>query len=980
GKAEGACEDLYLESIKGDDSVDVFLEYLGERFPKIEVWELPTLLETLAKPACIRRKFEEIRDFSNRFNSIVTKLRAKDIQVPDEVLADRCINGARLPPERAASVLNGVGNEFNPTKIQEQLMINLPKVPVVDGNAEHRRDKGGYGGHKKDRKKVYAAEAYVEAENDGASTDSSEGYDDDLPDELQDVIDEAEEQVAFFTKKMARAKDELDEAKQARGYFDMRDGGHLPKKDDAKIAKMKARTHRGACGQKGHWRGDPQCSKKYDPNARADIPRKGSHKTNLTTNDGTGDPQDPHVAEMTVAAAHHQAQPRAARHRRKVAFGNAPRGVPEEVAAASFYINKGNQCHMAATGSALIYIRVEDLRKEAGGKLTFDTACSRCVGGLDWYNDIKKKMAAFDIQPIECPEKEPFRFGASRVVYSLKAALIPCSVNGKAFAVRMSVVRSAVPGLFSRQTQSELDVVYHAGGNNLDIKSVNEHGAQMGLSRAERPTLEITGFAPNYKPVSDVSDTKTEIPLHPFSTYHAETAVASAAKPAAPERCDQGVASEADESHSEIDCDELDGAELFEQQVRQDAELNQTATLSHNVSDFSSKQAVVGYETSHQHGVSCSSTPTPSASRMPAISSMRMGDLQAEVASYALDARDATCDQLRVILRALRAKVQDKMRFGKMRKHELQELRRMKGIGVDQHATAPELRQRLKGWKVENAVSGASSNVAHPRPQITGNDRVRFGKYPTANYRRVLKNDLGYARWAVLELENGRASPLLARFGRWVKARGVRPLEPEKLKTTIDAVMAEEVVLDDESATLTATTQRASASQGSWTGHRRPRPVEEHEMDTGDHGFQKAGETDQETDAASPREKAKGKRVGLLYQVTGLLSAFEFQAVLAGVADHARNAKEIYTVRSHDVDAMQVFEGEGGIAEAAVRRNATATEVIDRMHGWGLRKQKDLEMTCERCYASRPKFASIELPCTYYANTTHLTLRTPQGK
>ncbi|CAK0817731.1 unnamed protein product, partial [Prorocentrum cordatum] len=386
---------------------------------------------------------------------------------------------------------------------------------------------------------------------------------------------------------------------------------------------------------------------------------------------------------------------------------------------------------------------------------------------------------------------------------------------------------------------------------------------------------------------------------------------------------------------------------------------------------------------------------------------VRMGDQQAEVASCELDARVATCDQLRVTLRALRAEGQDKTAqgvpgLGKMHKRELQELRRMKGIGFGQHTTVPELRQRLKGWKVEVAVSGASSNVAHPSSQITGSDKMSFGKYPTADYRWVLKNDLGYARRAVLELDNGRASPLLARFGRWVKAHGVRPLEPEELKAAIEAVMAEEVILDDESATLTATTQRASASHGSWTGHRRPRPVEEHEMDTGDRGFQKAGETDQDQPPASGRRPGikKGKRVGLLYQVTGLLSAFAFQAVLTAdwlskplkpfarhatsaardVADHVRNVKDVYTVRIHGVGVMQVFGGEGGIAEAAARRNMTAAEEIDRKCGWDLRKQKDLEITHERCYASRPKFASIELPCTCCANIAHLNFRTPQGK
>ncbi|CAK0864559.1 unnamed protein product, partial [Prorocentrum cordatum] len=991
GKAEEACEELDLDAIKGDDSVEVFLEYLGKRFPEIEVLETPALLEIFVRPACVRRKYEEIRDYNNRFNGIATKLKAKGIQVPDEVLAVKYIKGARLPPERAASVLNGVGNQFNPTKIQEQLMINLPKVSVVDGNKDSH-DKGGYGGHKnKDHKRAYATETYEEdrrAEFDGASSDSSDDYEDELPDELQDAIDEAEEQVAFFTKKMVRAKDKLKEAKQARGYFAKRDGGNPPKRDDPKIAKMKARTHCGACGQKGHWRGDPQCSKKNDPNAKADIPKKGSNRTNIATHE-TSDAQEPRVAEMAVAAVYQQDQRAAARDRKCGALHSIDgmqmrqaAGLPEEVTAAAFFINKDHQCLMAATSSALVYLSIEDLLKESGGKLTFDTACTRCVGGLDWCNDIKKRLAAFNIQPIEYPEKEPFRFGASKVVFSLKAALIPCSVNGKAFAVRMSIVRSAVPGLFSRKAQSELDTVYHAGDNQLDIKSIDEHDIQMGLSRAGHPTLDITGFAPSYKPVLDVSDTMAEIRLHPCASYRAETAVASAAKPAVPEARHQGVASEADESQSDTDCDALDSAELFEQQVRQ-LSTNQRPALMpppHQRCTTSPNETSPG--SSNQH------LPTTSTARLPAISSMRMPELQAEVASYDLDVRDATCDQLRVILRALRAEGRESTPqgdyipgLGKKNKEELQQLCRDRQIEFDQRTTVPELRQRLKGWKVEDAASSAPAT------------------YPTADYRWVLKNDLGYAQWAVLELNSNRASPLLARLARWVKAHGVQPLPPEKAKTTLEAVMAEEVVLDDEWAAPAATTTRASASQGSWAGHRRQRPPEPHEMDTSDMGFEKAGETDGEDHPRRPGIK-KGKRVGLLYQVTGLLSAFAFQTVLTAdwlarplkpvvqhassaardVVDHVQNVKEACSVRSHRVDVMQVFGGEGGIAKAAWKRQMTATEVIDRKYGWDLRTQKDLDATHDLYYASRPKFVSIELPCTHYTNVTHLNFRTPQAK
>ncbi|CAK0807406.1 unnamed protein product, partial [Prorocentrum cordatum] len=892
GKAEEACEELDLDAIKGDNSVEVFLEYLGKRFPEIEALETPAPLETFVRPACVRHRYEEIRDYNNRFNGIATTLKAKGIQVPDEVLADLYIMRARLPPERA-----------------EQLMINLPKVSVVDGN-KGSHDKGGYGGHNnKDHKRAYATETSEEdrrAELDGASSDSPDDYEDELPDELQDVIDEAEEQV--------RAKDKLKEAKQARGYFAKRDGGNPPKRDEPKIAKMKARTHCGACGQKGHWRGDPQCSKKNDPNAKADIPKKGSNRTNIATHE-TSDAQEPHVAEMTVAAVYQQDQRAAARDRKYDALHSIDwtqirqaAELPEEVTAAAFFINKDHQCLMAATSSALIYLSVEDLLKEPGAKLIFDAACTRCVGGLDWYNDIKKRLAAFNIQPIEYPEKEPFRFGASKVVFSLKAALIPCSVNGKAFTVRMSIVRSAVPGLFSRKAQSELDTFYHAGDNKLDIKSIDEHNIQMGLSRAGHPTLDITGFTPNYKPVLGVSDTKAEIRLHPCASYHAETAVASAAKPVVPEARHPGIASEADESPSDTDCNARDSAELFEQQVRQ-------ATSP---------------------GGSGQNLPTTSTARLPAISSMRMPELQAEVASYDLDVLDATCDQLRVILRALRAEGRESTPqddyipgLGKKNKEELQQLRRDRQVEFDQRTPVPELRQRLMGWKVEDAVSSAAATVAHPSLQITGADKMRFGKYPTADYRRVLKNDLGYAQWAVLELNNNR-------------------------------------------------------------------------MDTSDMGFEKAGETDKDGSPAPRRRSGikKGKRVGLLYQVTGLLSAFAFQTVLTAdwlagplkpvvqhatsaardVVDHVQDVKEAYSVRSHRVDVMQVFGGESGITEAARKRRMTATEVIDRKYGWDLRKQKDLDATYDLHYASRPKFVSIELPCTHYTNITHLNFRTPQAR
>ena len=111
---------------------------------------------------------------------------------------------------------------------------------------------------------------------------------------------------------------------------------------------------------------------------------------------------------------------------------------------------------------------------------------------------------------------------------------------------------------------------------------------------------------------------------------------------------------------------------------------------------------------------------------------MNMPQLQAEMATYHVDVRDATCDQLRVMLRALR----------------------------EDH------------WK------------DLPQRDIpTGDDLLRIGKYPMATYHWVLRHDLNYARWAVTELgkDNLWVTSPFGRFARWAKSQGVKPLEPHEL-------------------------------------------------------------------------------------------------------------------------------------------------------------------------------------------------------
>ena len=99
------------------------------------------------------------------------------------------------------------------------------------------------------------------------------------------------------------------------------------------------------------------------------------------------------------------------------------------------------------------------------------------------------------------------------------------------------------------------------------------------------------------------------------------------------------------------------------------------------------------------------------------------------------------------------------------------------------------------------------------------------------------------------------------------------------------------------------------------------------------------------------------------------------------VAGRLKGVREVSTIASHRVDVMQVFGAEGGIARAAVARNVTAAQVVDGKCGWNLKKKKkDLEATCDLFYSGRPKFASIGLPRTNYANIAYLSYRAPRGQ
>ena len=288
GKAWEQTETLDIQSLRDPGGVTRLLDFLALRFPEIAVHDTPALLHTFVRPALYRARNEEIMDYNNLFDLIVSKLEDRSMTFPDEVLGDLYVMGALLPEERKAAVLNACGNTYSLRSLQKALMLNLPKVAAVDGQG--RQDNGAGGskfpnkGNGKGSRRTYQThddgdDDSEQEENEASDTDSG-----DYPEELEDIEQEAEDQLTYLTKQIVRAKARLKDAKSARGFYQKANATEPgfrnraqprdPRKED-RIRKLKLKSHCSACGERGHWRGDQECRERNNPSAVA-PPRDGA--------------------------------------------------------------------------------------------------------------------------------------------------------------------------------------------------------------------------------------------------------------------------------------------------------------------------------------------------------------------------------------------------------------------------------------------------------------------------------------------------------------------------------------------------------------------------------------------------------------------------------------------------------------------------------------------------------------------------------
>ena len=282
------------------------------------------------------------------------------------------------------------------------------------------------------------AEAEVEEEG-------SEEPDDDVGEELEGLIDTMHDVLSISAQKLKNI---------TKGRkFTTKPTFKKPGTGDTKdLAAKKAASNCADCGEKGHWKGDPQCK---TPGARKGFtkpsgsggaaapfkPRPRQVRTVTVEQDhvssSTCAPMAPFPVRQTVRLLNEQSDeidPKALKNRQRdslyVYMVKRVSSIPNEVWTTT---------------------RI-DLMKGSGNHAfgVLDTGCERGIVGEDYLDHIAQVIKTFGFKIAFREECERFTFGDSKTTESTTRAIFACAISEIMFLSRSSVVRLPLPLLLSK--------------------------------------------------------------------------------------------------------------------------------------------------------------------------------------------------------------------------------------------------------------------------------------------------------------------------------------------------------------------------------------------------------------------------------------------------------------------------------------------------------------------------------------------------
>ena len=243
GKAWRDAEDLDVGQLDHPQGVERFVAWVTQRYLDKEVVKAGKYMSEFFKHFK-RSQNQDIRDFNSEFDRHLSKLREVGCQLPGTCSSWWYVDKLRLDNTTELSLLSSVNNQYDLLKLQEAAVVQ-DRMNRRLWETSHKTE--GKGNLPRRNQQALCTEL-DETQEDEVDIDDSEPYDE----EEFNMEEDPETHEAYVAFQNAKAK--YNDALKARGTV-------TGKSREEALQRAKLRSYCSACGKKGHWHKDPECSK-----------------------------------------------------------------------------------------------------------------------------------------------------------------------------------------------------------------------------------------------------------------------------------------------------------------------------------------------------------------------------------------------------------------------------------------------------------------------------------------------------------------------------------------------------------------------------------------------------------------------------------------------------------------------------------------------------------------------------------------------
>jgi len=504
GEAEQQLEFVELDMIFHKGGVDFILEQLKNAFQQKTVYVKRHHLHEYENMA--RYPQESIRAYTNRYKRVEAALKAIGVDISltydAEARGSRLLDRARLSGEQQRMILVGTrtNGQLDFNAVAAAMIMQYPDykpAPMVVTRDGKGNQKGNQGYSSSSSSASTTASGSSTASSQSSSRrkgegkrfdksrrvfqtineevdDAQDGQEEDVDEAPEEQDDDGDQENAEDGEEIEAENNEFEELAQvltvtAKKLASITQGRKYKNAPRKSIEQRKKETTCAACGNKGHWAGDPECE----------------------VSGGTSFSKDSKTSNSAGSSSTRATRPKSGNFEKnkKVFTVRHYTGFDhEEEEHDHQQHDTPHLCQVVFQADDIPHITMHNAH-ESLGYMTIDTACQRSCCGWVWH-DAHIEVLKNDVMasPIYKTQREKFQFGAGEPQTSNTLVLFPSALGEVCCYLGASLLPANIPFLCSLRALDKLGLVLDLPNRCAVFRAVNR----------EVPLVYLNGQFPSW--------------------------------------------------------------------------------------------------------------------------------------------------------------------------------------------------------------------------------------------------------------------------------------------------------------------------------------------------------------------------------------------------------------------------------------------------------------------------------------------------